>query len=849
MGKYGREKNQNEFLDKVFPAELEEIGKRRNNAGLEQGDLSGSPSTEKILVGLALSGGGIRSSTFSLGVIQELAHQRLLKHVDILSTVSGGGYIGSCLSALLNDPKHGTEGDNFPLRYSAGTNEPPALTHLRNCSNYLSPGGMLVKLRLPNLMLRGILLNLFIFLPYIMLAVFLTEVAYEKGPHWDHLSRLIVPLLLLFLMMTLSFPFVIRTARALLDWRKRNAFELWLAVPLVLATLVLFAIPFLNVTRLAIEHSTGQFFYWFQHLQPAALWRAAGVLVGVIFAIMLTGKASQNMQRISSKLLLWFLGLLGPAVIFVIYLALCLWQIDSPFIPAKPSTGLNEAVNCDQPCLSFATTHTKDHQSEADSHESLMELLFRREDGPKNAAQLVNALHGRTLSFSKSAIIECQSGNCEVAPATDRWRDDNRVWVINNAPQEQGPCPDFRSWDSWSNEGPALDCTYITRVSADSFRIEGKQLHLFDSAGDFLFFGLFALLLLINQFLLDVNITSMHGFYRDRLSKAFLFKVGRQGEIQADDKISLSNLNAEGTVAPYHLINATLNLQGCSDADLRGRESDFFIFSHRYIGSERTGYVKPREMESIDQNLGLGSAIAISGGAAAPNMGRTTNRSLVFIMTLLNIRLGYWLPNPRAIKRPMWFKKLQLSSAEPSLLLKEALAQLDADGTHVNISDGGHIENLGIYPLLKRRCKFIVAVDAEADPKSNFEGLVTLTRYARIDMGVEIYIDLDDMRANDEGYSKSQWAFGKIHYGDGETGELLYVKLAVTGNEPEYVRSYRNHHPEFPHESTANQFFTEEQFEAYRALGEHACKSMLKDVDAIGGFAALDNRPGDGNET
>jgi len=514
MGNNGHDKSRSEFLDKVFPAELEEIEQRRKNAGIEQEGLSGPPSTGKRLVGLALSGGGIRSATFSLGILQGLARHGVLRHVDLLSTVSGGGYIGSCLSALLNDPKHGTDAETFPLRYSEGSKEPPGLTHLRNCSNYLSPGGLLPKLRLPNLMLRGILLNLFIFLPYIMLAVFLTEVAYEEGPHWDRLPHLIWPLIIIFLMMALTFPFILRTAKGLFTWRRRNAFELWLTVPLLLALIVMFAIPFLNITRLAIEHSTGQFAYWFQQLEPLEVWRTTGLVFGAIFALMLVGKASRNAHRIGAKLLLWSLGLLGPAVIFAIYLALCLWQIDSPFIPAIPATGLNQAVNCGQPCLQATEKSTNQPVSMADSNESLWELLFKRENGPASVDELINALHGRTLTFSATAVITCQQGDCETEYGKADWRADTRIWVIDDSPTNSEPCPDYSNFEAWSSNRAEGDCTYITRASADSFRLEGPQLHLFDSKEDFLFFGLFALLLIINRLLLDINITSMHGFYQ-----------------------------------------------------------------------------------------------------------------------------------------------------------------------------------------------------------------------------------------------------------------------------------------------------------------------------------------------
>ena len=95
------------FLQDVFPAELEEINQRRRALHLPAVPSDSAPSTKLALVGLSLSGGGIRSATFSLGVIQALAKHGLLKTVDYLSTVSGGGFIGSCLSSLLNDKEVG----------------------------------------------------------------------------------------------------------------------------------------------------------------------------------------------------------------------------------------------------------------------------------------------------------------------------------------------------------------------------------------------------------------------------------------------------------------------------------------------------------------------------------------------------------------------------------------------------------------------------------------------------------------------------------------------------------------------------------------------------------------------
>ena len=115
-------------------------------------------------------------------------------------------------------------------------------------------------------------------------------------------------------------------------------------------------------------------------------------------------------------------------------------------------------------------------------------------------------------------------------------------------------------------------------------------------------------------------------------------------------------------------------------------------------------------------------------------------------------------------------------------------------------------------------------------------------RFARIDMGIELVMDLENLRKSEGGLSKTHSTLGEIRYANGEIGHLLYIKLSVTGDESEYIRSYRASHPEYPHQSTADQFFSENQFEAYRALGEHACEGLMGDPESIGPFAGITKR-------
>jgi hypothetical protein len=151
----------------------------------------------------------------------------------------------------------------------------------------------------------------------------------------------------------------------------------------------------------------------------------------------------------------------------------------------------------------------------------------------------------------------------------------------------------------------------------------------------------------------------------------------------------------------------------------------------------------------------------------------------------------------------------------------------------LNLSDGGHIENMAVYELLRRRCKFIVSIDGEADPQCSFHGHLTLVRRAQIDLGIRIESTLEDLRPNPASkYSKTHYMFCRIHYPAADSkpaavGLLLYVKLSTTGNEEELIKRYRLTHPEFPHQSTLDQFFDEEQFEAYRQLGVHVMGGLF----------------------
>jgi len=279
----------------------------------------------------------------------------------------------------------------------------------------------------------------------------------------------------------------------------------------------------------------------------------------------------------------------------------------------------------------------------------------------------------------------------------------------------------------------------------------------------------------------------------------------------------------------------TVNVPSSSNKNLRGRASDFFLASKHFYGSPLTGYGKTKDLENIDRHFDLGTAMAVSGAAASTNMGFKTLPHFRFLMTLFNVRLGYWLTNPGRPARH-WL----LQGAGPWYLFREMFGRMNENCRYLNLSDGGHIENLGAYELLRRRCKFIVCVDGGKEPGMECSDLVRLQRYAEIDLGVRMRFDLADLQIGNNGLSRAHAILVKIDYDpdsaaqsnedqcSGQLGWMLYIKLAMTGVESTYVKDYKREKPEFPHQSTRDQIYEEEQFEAYRALGETAMEGLFR---------------------
>jgi hypothetical protein len=378
----------------------------------------------------------------------------------------------------------------------------------------------------------------------------------------------------------------------------------------------------------------------------------------------------------------------------------------------------------------------------------------------------------------------------------------------------------------------------------------------------------------------DLNEFSMNLFYRNRLVRCYLGATHDDRVpspftgFDCGDDLFLKDLRSEKYYSgPFPIFNGTLNLVSTRDLAWQERKAESFPMTPLRCGYDTwfervnlsrdfpTGdegeaarrddreaskdldefaYRRTERYAYNDGGFHVGTAVGISGAALSPNMGFHSVPSLAMLMTFFNVRLGFWAGNPRNEK--MW----QRPGPRMGLwrLLGELFGLTDDNARYVYLSDGGHFENLGVYELVKRRTKFIIACDAGGDPNYALDDLGNAIRKCREDIGVEIELDtapvvLSEEKegggANSKKRTKCHCTVGKIHYEDvdpeGAPGIFVYVKASLTGDEPADVLNYQTCHSDFPHQTTADQWFTESQFESYRRLGQHIAGTMFENID------------------
>lgn len=361
-------------------------------------------------------------------------------------------------------------------------------------------------------------------------------------------------------------------------------------------------------------------------------------------------------------------------------------------------------------------------------------------------------------------------------------------------------------------------------------------------------------------FLVDINKFSLHSLYRERLIRTFLGASNTQRQanwftdMDPRDNIEMHEPASNGGRL-FHVVNVAVNLLSIRNRAWQDRKAASFTITPLHCGSPWPTLRYRRSWQygcnkSRGKCLSLGTALAISGAAASPNMGYHSSPPVTFLLALFNIRLGWWLGNPGVAGERGEFRNLSWlgESVKPAWKrstprfalwwwIKEALGHTREDNAYVYLSDGGHFENLGLYEMVLRRCRFIVVSDAGCDPTYSFEDLGNALRKIRVDLGIDIEIDLDMVRPQSEQrFSRWHHAIGVIRYDKVDkhapVGILVYIKASLTGDEPADVLEYANAHTDFPHQSTGDQFFDEAQFETYRQLGEQIAHEVFNPIAA-----------------
>ncbi len=384
-----------------------------------------------------------------------------------------------------------------------------------------------------------------------------------------------------------------------------------------------------------------------------------------------------------------------------------------------------------------------------------------------------------------------------------------------------------------------------TRAGEAGLRAAAQELPFAVSDVMALALGL-GLLVVLASLVVDVNRFSLHGMYRDRLIRTFLgasrFEPRNPDlfiQFDRDDNPILRWLAPDRAPAaaaplkgPFLIVNAALNLVSGPNLAWQERKAASFTLTPLAAGSPLLGYRRSVDYAGDAGGITLGTAMAVSGAAVSPNAGSQSSPLRTFLLTLRNARLGWWLGHPRDTPR------VRRSSPGFALypLVSELLGRTDERHPWLFVSDGGHFENLGLYEAVRRGCRDIVVVDASCDPDRNFDDLGNAIRKIRIDLGVRVEragplrIGGRELRANGR-----YCALFDVIYDEHRSGSLLYIKAAVypeADNMPIDVLQYAGRSETFPHESTARQFFTESQFESYRALGEFELDAIVEGVDA-----------------
>lgn len=870
----------------VQAAELKELENLRERRGVKI-------AAGKERVGLAFSGGGIRSATINLGILQALARHGLLKRVDYISTVSGGGFIGGWLVRWIREKgiarvekELGQTIEGHPERSAA---EPPPVNFLRDYSNYLTPRkGILGADTWAAIAtyLRNVILNQAIligFLGAMLVAPWILGSFFDYGPG-GFPAPLAVGIAGAVLIVAAVAGGVVNTSTCSTGEAREYTRQRDVVIVVVLP---LFAGAFLF--NYAIWRQPEIWTFEFCMLAGASVY-AVGHFLGWTISKGIFGKIRGTVPDFRN--VVWALptGAFAGVEVYGLRRLIHVWESDS--LPGRWHAASWGAPMFVLAFLLAGALHiglakfalrneVQEWWARLGGWLMLWGLFWSAFFALAIYAPLGVTLLGKFLWTRRvllwgwivhsgiGARLGWGTGTTGKGTSTG-WKE----IVAKAAPfvfvggllvllscGAHALATHFSNLPQQPPQDTPKEMIDAYWVNADALQVE----YLWILLGAAL--GVTALL----TWRVDINRFSMNLLYRNRLVRCYLGASNENRKAQKftgfdpkDDlplalfaKPELEKGRKEEErkeySGPYPILNATLNVTHGERLAWQERKAESFVFTPLYCGyefpemkpsvnlvrnaDEKVETYLPTEnwaFPAEGQGPGgpkLGLAMSASGAAVSPNMGYHTYPPLAFLMTVFNVRLGEWLANPR-YQRPQLRYQQTSPEGGPEFSLYYLLCELFGNTTdrsrYVYLSDGAHFENLAIYELVRRECDFIVASDAGEDHDYLFGDLVNAIRKCRTDLGAEIVLDLEPFQPDlQSGLSRTHAVRGEIRYRDGKTGQLLYFKSCMTGNEPNDVRDYKRQHSEFPQESTVDQWFDESQFESYRMLGYCAAESMI----------------------
>ena len=864
---------------------------------------------------LCCSGGGIRSATFCLGVIQAFAaydiggvapapannapqsdktkpevkaEGSLLGCFRYLSTVSGGGYVGSWLSSWLKRNEFHQVIENLTGRPSGPDVEPPEISWLRAYSNYLTPRLGIFSAdawAAVAIFVRNLLLNWLIIIPVVCLALLslkLTATVSVWVAHALNSSRIMMTIALIGAMsLVVAQSFTSRhrpTRRAPHANVHERAFLLgdltWAVVSAIFLTVFFSSHYFIGgfeawtasfVDRLGLKDVLDYLGFDIR-LKFLLLTAIAGLLVYVVGWVaglrfskggldFLAWAASGLVYGALVGLGAYLFSRLGPYPVDSKKLEILLvsiifgvpWILTAQLLAENIFVGLvsyEPESDTDREWLGRAAGWLA---AGAIAWGVIAMLVFAGE----YAVQVAEVISVKALAAvgGVTGIVTALLGMSASTPATVKSDDRGSFKAIayNIALAVAGPIFAAALIIGLSI---ALDQLLLHKSLVQQLQMPTLSTR---ATVSWLEVGwvVTAVVGLLASYFVNINRFSLHALYRNRLIRGYLGASRQERNpdrftgFDIKDNIAVHELwppksqRGAGAHCLFHVVNIALNVVSTKRLAWQERKAESFTVTPRHCGSAYLGF-RPSDLYGDRQGRGgitLGTAMAISGAAASPNMGYHSSPSITLLLALFNVRLGWWLGNPGEHGEKSYQTDGPRWSAKP--LFFEAFGQTTDESRYVYLSDGGHFENLALYEMVRRRCRFIVAIDAGCDPKFAFEDLGNAVRKIYIDLGIRIRFEgLEALRnhptiMDGDATKIPYFAIGTIDYKDADGGEakdngyILYIKPAYHGTEGAGIRSYAAANRDFPHEATADQWFTELQFESYRSLGLDIANDIL----------------------